>query len=199
MHKFLFIFVALAIAFVACTVSHAADPAEGESVHKGKPVSHWIEALGGADLDTREWAIDALRRIGKPAVPPLIEALKDENTAVQGNAVRTLGEIGSEADTAVPALMQLLESEQGLVNERVQKALIDIGEPAVPALIDKLRGKSERGRRVAAEILSSIGKAAVPALVETFKRQDAQVRRCAVGALGSIGHDAAEAVPAVLE
>ena len=49
----------------------------------------------------------ALVRIGKPAVPALIEALRDGDHRVRFRAINTLGALGGVADAAIPMLRQL--------------------------------------------------------------------------------------------
>ena len=58
----------------------------------------------------------ALGRIGKLSVPDLTHALKDRDTLVRCAAAYGLGEVGPEAASAAPALMELLS--QGTENER---------------------------------------------------------------------------------
>ena len=59
--------------------------------------------------DKRTWidSFQALVRIGKPAVPALIDALRDEDHTTRLRAVNTLGELGAGAESAIPMLRQL--------------------------------------------------------------------------------------------
>lgn len=56
------------------------------------------------DKDLRGTASETLAKIGKPAVPELIKALTDAKPEVRLAAVETLGQIGPEAEAALPAL-----------------------------------------------------------------------------------------------
>jgi len=60
-------------------------------------------------------AVEALRRIGEPAVGPLIESLKDRDEDIRGGAANALGEIGDRR--AVEPLIQALKDE----NENVRR------------------------------------------------------------------------------
>ena len=98
-------------------------------------------------LPMREWTIretaaDSLWRIGRPAVPALIESLLDRDPYVRLLADSALAHIGSDAEEAVPQLILLLEDESEAVRRQAARALGQIGPPAaraVPSLIQKMR------------------------------------------------------------
>jgi HEAT repeat protein len=63
----------------------------------------WAAPTASIGGPVDEWLVkDALVRIGKPAVPPLIAALKDSDSDVRQKAAEALGRI--DDDSAVPAL-----------------------------------------------------------------------------------------------
>ena len=68
-------------------------------------VAGLIQGLGNEQI----WLENsrALVRIGKPAVPALIEALRDGDHRVRFRAINTLGALGGVADAAIPMLRQL--------------------------------------------------------------------------------------------
>ena len=68
-------------------------------------VAELIQGLGNDQI----WLENsrALVRIGKPAVPALIDALRDEDHRVRFRAINTLGELGAIAESATPMLGQL--------------------------------------------------------------------------------------------
>jgi len=143
------------------------------------------------ELESEHWEIgfnsaDELVKIGRAAVPDLIEILSAKNTKINArqHAIRALGEIGDTR--AVPALTEMLQAE----NERVRwfavralsevcdaralqpliaalkhqkiyvsKPLIRIGQPAVPSMIEIVKNKNDdRGSRMSAvNILGEIG------------------------------------------
>ena len=59
----------------------------------------------------------------KDAVPALMQALKDQDEWVRGNAARALGWIGSGAKDAVPALIQALQDQDAQVRFAAAYAL----------------------------------------------------------------------------
>ena len=95
----------------------------------GKPA---VEPLIAA-LKDHDRAADALVKIGKRAVEPLIAALKDENIHVRSNAVYVLGEIKDQR--AVEPLIAALKDENIHVRARAADALRKIDQRALPRLL----------------------------------------------------------------
>jgi len=135
--------------------------------------------------------------LGAPAVPALIQALGDSDSAVRRAAAEALGAIGDLQ--AVPALIQALgdwRSEN--VRCAAAEALGKLGDPqAVPAFIKALGDSDRAVRRAAAEALVKIGTPAVPAFIKALGDSDRAVRRAAAEALGAIGDP--QAVPALIQ
>lgn len=150
-------------------------------------VSALIEALkyGGLFWDGAT-AVEALVKIGPPAVPSLVQALKNEDWSVCRNTGEALAVIGAPA---VPALMEALK-DRDLI-ERAAEALGKIGDRrAVPALIGAVRDRDKNWgmRRHAIEALGTFGDAqAVPALVQALNCAEVMVTVQAVEALVKIG------------
>ena len=72
-----------------------------------------IEALKDENALAHRDAIWALGKIGKAAVPSLIEALNDED--LRKAAIGALGGIGPGAKAAAPALSEMLKDESGSI------------------------------------------------------------------------------------
>ena len=127
-----------------------------------------------------------------------IELLYATDVKERIDAVITLGNMGEEAEPAVPFLVSLLSDFEGIelqgipgrknVNNTVRNeaiaALVKIGKPAVGPLIEKLTYKNSGIRKLVAWGLGAIGdnRAVEPLLVVT-KDEDAGVRYRAVEAL----------------
>jgi len=126
---------------------------------KKDDVARLMKELKAKDAKTRIGAAEELGHIGQikksltePAVPGLIEAMKDSDAGVRKAAANALGKV----DPNVPL--------------------------AVPPLIDALKDKAAPVRQAAAGALGQIGpdaKDAVPALRETQKDSDRAVSRAA--------------------
>jgi len=79
-------------------------------------------------------AIRALVDIGGPAVPALLEALRDGNCRVRRAAAEVLARFGGAAEPAVPALAEALTDPDGRVRRAAAKALRRAGAPAAAAM-----------------------------------------------------------------
>nr|MDJ0632665.1 HEAT repeat domain-containing protein [Xenococcaceae cyanobacterium MO_188.B29] len=93
--------------------------------------------------DSRLMVVNALEKMGQPAVPALITALQDDDYHVSYSAVGALSEIGQPA---VPTLIAALQDEDYRVRSSAVGALGEIGKPAVPALIAALQDDDYRVR-----------------------------------------------------
>ena len=96
----------------------------------GKPVSHWVSALGDADPKKREEALEKLGNVGPAdpaAYPALIGSLKDPSARVRGVAILGIVKGGASAKAAVPALQDLKDHDPDpAVREYAAKALKNI-------------------------------------------------------------------------
>ena len=105
-----------------------------------KPLERWTE---------QEAAADALGRIGKPAVPQLIAALRSQDPEHRLQATQVLARMGSDAKEAVPDLISLLEDPDERIRKAATRTLGRIGPDAaeaVPALMESLL-ESDAGQR----------------------------------------------------
>lgn len=136
-----------------------------------------VKALGHKDDQVVASTIEALGRIGEPAVTVLIEELEKADSDRYWAAVaKALGEIDPDAKAAVPALIGGVKWGSGRVQCRfAPEALGRIGpdaKAAVPALIEEAENKNNDFRNRDAWALGEIGpdaKAAVPALIRMLK------------------------------
>lgn len=122
---------------------------------------------------------DLLVGVGEPAVPPLIQLLRDEDRRVRGIAADTLERMGVAAEPAIPALMaaandpELRKNRYNDVNKPMD-ALIKLGQSAVPSLVQSLKSTDEDIRLQAVEALLLMGpeaEAAAPDLVQLLVHQ----------------------------
>ena len=131
--------------------------------------------------------VDVLVSIGKPAVKPLIVALKDNHPLVRRHAAEALG--GIKDPRAVEPLIAALKDSDSLIRRHVVKALGKIGDPrAIKPLIAVLNEDRESHVRMsAAEALGWIeDPGVVDPLVSALKDEHWNVRSCSAKALGRI-------------
>ncbi|HID21250.1 MAG TPA: HEAT repeat domain-containing protein [Planctomycetaceae bacterium] len=70
------------------------------------------------------------KQIRRWAVPLLTQALKDPRAHVRAEAASTLGELGHDATSSLPALRQLLDDPSPDVRSAADEAIRQIESPA---------------------------------------------------------------------
>lgn len=137
------------------------------------------------EVNIKLGAREALKKIGKPAVEPLIRALQDEDRVIREGAAWSLGEIGDER--AVTPLIQALKDKHKDVRREAALALRHIGEEATEGLIQALKDEDVEVREAAVAALENKkNERAIEGLIQALKDED--VRREAAEALGRIGN-----------
>jgi HEAT repeat protein len=149
----------------------------------------------------------ALRRMGKPAVGPVVPLLKHEQPVIRYQAAAVLSGIGPDGAEALPAVQVALEAERGLptgqlyVFEELAAAALNLGgDPQkVAATVTELLTFDDEGVRIrAAAMLARIGRTAgtaVPKLAELLNDRAPGVRLAAAEALAAVGPAGKAAVP----
>jgi HEAT repeat protein len=163
--------------------------------YQGKGAAFWIAQLKDKDPSNRQEAIKALQQIGQDAVPPLIGALRDENSIVRIAAADSLGRIGPEARAAIAPLREALKDDDRSVRRHAAFALGVVdpdNQSVIPALIEALKDNDKEVRRHAAVALGRIGpgaKTAVSALVGAMKDDEGSYRWIYRNALEAINEE----------
>jgi len=120
----------------------------------------------------------ALEKIGKSAVEPLAQALKDKNSSVRKRAAAILGTIRDHR--AVEPLVEALDDVDVFVRCTVATNLGRIGdERAVGPLINALKDEDGRVRIDSERALEKIGEPAVEKLNQALEDENASVREIA--------------------
>jgi len=149
--------------------------------------------------------LEIIRRIGPPAIPLLVELLRNERDSTRRNAADALIDLAPHTEGIQPALKQALKDEDPMVAGDAARALGALGRSAstsVAALVDTLSHEEPYVRIYAAEALASIGPNAVKAtgaLAQALRDRVPGVRWAACEALASIGPAAQSAVPQLIE
>ena len=148
---------------------------------------------------------EIIRRIGPPAIPLLVELLRDERTSFRRSAADALIDLAPDTERIQPALRRALRDEDSMVAgdaARALGALHQRASPSVRALVKTLSHENPYVRIYAAEALASIGpkaSAATKDLARALSDPIPGVRWAAAEALGNIGPAAQSAVPQLIE
>jgi HEAT repeat protein len=154
------------------------------------PLIAHMEELSGKDPTDEESSAgvnvhdslrDALAELGKPAIKPLAEYLKDKNVHVQEDAAMILDKLhylppDTEGKAAFFVLLQSWDQ------------LVGLGAPAVPPLLGCLKDEDAGRRQGAAEALGELGdKRAVDPLIACLQDDSMDVKKNAAKALAQLG------------
>jgi HEAT repeat protein len=115
-----------------------------------------VEALGDFDKSVREQATLALSAIGKAAIAPLSDAMKEPKWETRYRAAEALGKIADEK--AVQPLIQALKDNRDHVRYMAAKGLREFGNSeAVDPMIILLKDENKYVRMMAVRALGAIG------------------------------------------
>jgi HEAT repeat protein len=128
--------------------------------------------LNNTNYTRRRVAVGALVFIGppaKPAIPALINCLKDPYAGVQANAARALGRIGVPSPEIVKSLVECFGDPDVEVRCSAEAAVTEFGNPAIPTLSALLNDPDESIRKGARKALDEMVDAsnAQPELIRT--------------------------------
>ena len=141
-------------------------------------------------------AMNALVKIGKVAVEPLIVALRDPDAYVRDNAVSAL--IGIDDSRALEPVISVMGDPDENVRQNAAVAVAVLGARSVERILAVLKSPDPNVRIGAAHALSMIREErAVGPLTDALKDSDANVRKGAADALGKIGPAAVEPLVAL--
>ena len=124
----------VAAAFLA--VQLPAFSADSETEYTEQTLPYWMEQLTSSNSKTmlqRVQATVAVTKIGKPAVPRLIDALRSEDADIREVCVQVLGKIGNDAHSAAQALLGIVNSDRSP----------DVRASAINAVVDITGGSLE--------------------------------------------------------
>jgi hypothetical protein len=172
-----------------------------------------VAALGDQDADVRKRAAGALTMnancegytardlgsIGPSVVSALAAALRDRDDGVREAARRTLVTYGSDAGTALPTLVELLnDRETRIPATNVIAAIGPDAQPAVEALTVMLKDDDIGAQLAAAAALARIGanlSQALPVAARLLSHEQWDVRFEAAVVVGQFGSAAQQAIP----
>jgi HEAT repeat protein len=159
-------------------------------IQEKSAVKHLIQLLKDEDSSVKWRSREALRKIGKPAVMPLIQALNNGNPQIRKRVACALGEIGDEQ--AIQPLISRLDDENDVVRLRIVTSISRFGKKAMEPLIVALDNENYMVREKAAQALGEIGDPmALDYLKKALNDEDPTVQRSAAKGIKTIIADKA--------
>ena len=157
-----------------------------------------VEALRDKDEQVREHAVIALAKVGSPAVPALVKALKQVSVGVDASK-----RIGKDGQTDVRlsdlASVALWKSEASIVVELFNLYRKNLEHQSKPSnRYNRELSNSNYLKENIALIIGKRGASAVPELIPDLKDKNTAVRSLALASLASIGSEAKSAIPEIL-
>ena len=189
-------------------------------IKEDRIINDLIEDLARRNERSRSEVEEELIRIGKPAIPYLVRALKHWNHSVRSGAASILKRWDQVPQTKEEKIFYLIACQSW--NE-----LVKIGKPALPALVEMLKYLSRYGYAYEGYLetlkrlkwtpatleekiyyiiatgqrkdITTIGKVAVPILIELLDEVSPMLRFNSAVLLEKLGSEAKEALPALLK
>jgi HEAT repeat protein len=166
---------------------------------KGAKMKEAVPALGEAlkDKETRDSALKALKDAGPdagPALPNLVEVLRDRDSNARYSALVIISKLKVEPNDLLPALKIAMGNKDEQTWKLAVKMTVAVGPPAIPELIKWLQVGTEDLNKHAAIALAEFkkdAKPAVPQLIAALNDPDRKFRVRAAEALAAIGDPAA--------
>jgi hypothetical protein len=147
----------LSSTLIAVQASELSSQSFQEGVIRGCTSEH-ID-LGAPQLTSAE--LETLASCGSEVIPQLTEALEAQDWKVKVIAAYSLGLFGTQAQSAIPALSDLVQDENSDVRFAVAQTLGEIGtEDVIPALTKALQDGDENVRVSATAAFQKVGSAA---------------------------------------
>jgi len=149
-----------------------------------RAVQPLIEALADFDKSVREQAMLALSKIGKAAIEPLADAMKEPKWEVRYRAAEALGKIADEK--AVQPLIQGLKDNRDHVRYMAVKGLHELRDSeAIDPMIILLKDENTYVRSMAVHALGALGGKKVHVALEAALaiEKDEKVKSAIINAL----------------
>ena len=176
-----------------------ADYAKSALQSFGEPaVPALIEGLKNNDINIKSRCSDVLGEIGSPAYQPLVEAINSGDDVFRSWVVITLGKIH---DSKIPDVLKIYLNDKS--PDVRSSAIWGLGEQRNPAVIELLSPALSDSdyycRRDAIKAFAKIGQPAIPELTKTVRSGENNARLAAGIALGLIKKDAVDSLLVLLD
>ena len=180
-------------------------PDKNEPIYRGKSIRYWIRLLADCDYDVASSGVDALKTIGSPAIPYIVQASLAGNETVLGNVSNmwvTFFLINPDAGAvALPHFVNAVKHSNPSLRNWAVDGMGHIGPAALsalPLIKIAINDPDPSTSYNAVRAMGRVGRsAAVPILVKLMNHQ--KLRTVAVLALRQLETAASSAVPALIE
>jgi HEAT repeat protein len=159
------------------------------------------------DPDVATFVAQALAGIGPEGLPPLVQALTNQNATIRSAALLGLSELGTNAEPVLSVIIAAVQDTNASVWHAALEAVVRAGENrpdlTLPVLLSSLETGDAVSRGAAIQALAAIGTnqsaQVVPVLMKGLEDPDARVRFNAALALGRFKTAARPAAPRLIE
>lgn len=144
-----------------------------------------VWSLKNQSRDDHKEIMEAMVKIGRPAVDTLIDFLREKDDQLKQLTTSALGKIGDKK--AIKPLISCLRDNNLQIRVGAANSLCNMGEEVVEPLMEALRESRPEVREASAGALGQIGdKRAVEPLIKLLSDKNYTVRKAATWALGRI-------------
>lgn len=141
------------------------------------------------DAELRKEVTRSLGRIGRHVEHLWRDALMHKDVKIRMTTVWALTQIGPEAESAIPALVQSLIDSEENVRVYATEALVKLGKPSVPPLINALNTDNIELRKSIVHTLGKLGTDGAKHLLPVLDDKENGVRLAAIDAIATLGQD----------
>jgi HEAT repeat protein len=197
--KFRLFLLFIGLLLCGCSKKHAPP----EVIVDGTPLTSWLTNYFNRKPELVD---EAMAKVGTNAVPTLLWMLQQTNRAQNQAAYFAFLRLGTRAQGAVPALIQIYESRITPFSRQCAASSIasvgPAGNSAIPVLI---RGLEDSNVLVRCDTLTALGRLnsqpdlVVPTLTNALNDPVPKIRLFACMALGEVGEQSKEVVPSLKE
>lgn len=147
-------------------------------------VGDLLSSCGQDEEWLRELKFYIISEIGKPALDPLYQALKDPNPVTSSMAQKAFLEFG---ESAIMPLISGLYDQDPEVRKVSENALTRIGEPVIPHLLEEMSVRRDTDREPIISVIQHIGEPAIPYLIGNLIRSKGERSKQMVQILSRMG------------
>lgn len=149
-----------------------------------------VKLLRSPDRQKQQLALQGFLETGESAGPELLKLLKDSNPQVVAFAAGAIGAYKEEGKTALPLLLQMVESGDEVTGPPAAASFVAGGKHVLPALLKLLEHNNDKVKAIIIPALTRMGSDAVdahPQLMKLLHSDDLKLRNLVARALSGIG------------